>query len=97
MKNFIAWCRSYLKVTNIAVLAAIIYMICFQENSSLRIYSYDRTIDSLRTEIRVNTDSMMFYRALNQRMDNHDPEIIERIVRENHNMNLPNEDVYIYK
>lgn len=62
-----------------------------------RIYSYDQTIDSLRAEIRVNTDTMLYYRALNQRMDNHDPEIIERIVRENHNMNLPNEDVYIFK
>jgi hypothetical protein len=72
-------------------------MVFFQENSMSRIYSYDRTIDSLRTEIRVNTDSMMYYRALNNRMDNHDPEIIERIVRENHNMNLPNEDVYIFK
>jgi hypothetical protein len=40
---------------------------------------------------------MMYYRALNHRMDNHDPEIIERIVRENHNMNLPNEDVYIFR
>jgi hypothetical protein len=62
-----------------------------------RIYSYDKTIDSLRAEIRVNSDSMLYYRALNERMDNHDPEIIERIVRENHNMNLPNEDVYIFK
>jgi membrane-bound ClpP family serine protease len=62
-----------------------------------RSYVYRQTIDSLRTEIRVNNDSMMYYRALNQRMNNRDPEIIERIVRENHNMNLPNEDVYIYK
>jgi cell division protein FtsB len=97
MKSFINWCRSYLSIPGMAVIAAILYMVFFQENSMSRIYSYDRTIDSLRTEIRVNTDSMMFYRALNQRMDNHDPEIIERIVRENHNMNLPNEDVYIYK
>lgn len=97
MKGFISWCRSYLSIPGLAVIAAICYMVFFQENSMTRIYSYDRTIDSLRTEIRINTDSMMFYRALNHRMDNHDPEIIERIVRENHNMNLPNEDVYIFR
>jgi hypothetical protein len=97
MKNFVSWCRSYLSLPGLAVIAAICYMIFFQENSMSRIYSYDQTIDSLRAEIRVNTDTMLYYRALNQRMDNHDPEIIERIVRENHNMNLPNEDVYIFK
>jgi (2Fe-2S) ferredoxin len=39
---------------------------------------------------------MEYYRALNQRMDNRDPEIIEKIVREHHNMNLPGEDVYVF-
>ena len=38
---------------------------------------------------------MRFYQELNHRMDNRDPEIIEQIVREHHNMNRVNEDVYI--
>lgn len=91
------WCRKYVSIAGLAVVAAIIYMIFFQENSMTRIYNYNRTIDSLRAEIAVHQDSMRLYRELNTRLDNRDPEIIERVVRENHNMNRPDEDVYVFK
>ena len=40
---------------------------------------------------------MLYYQDLNRRMDNHDPEIIERVVREHFNMNTPDEEVYLFK
>lgn len=75
---------------------AIVYMLFFQENSIARIYQNKKQIDSLETAIRENSDTMLYYRELNRRLDARDPEIIERIVRENHSMNLPNEDVYLF-
>lgn len=70
-------------------------MAFFQENSVSRIYANKKQIDSLELAIKANRDTMLLYLDLNRRLDNRDPEIIERIVRENHGMNLPNEDVYI--
>lgn len=93
--SFVDWCRKYISIASIAIVVAIIYMLFFQENSMSRIYRYSQTIDSLRAEIAVHRDTMEHYRQLNQRLDNRDPEIIEKVVRENHNMNRTDEDVYI--
>ena len=95
MKGFYNWCKTYISIPGVVVIAAIVYMVFFQENSMSKIYTYDRAIDSLRAEIKVQNDTMRFYQELNHRMDNRDPEIIEQIVREHHNMTRVNEDVYI--
>lgn len=97
MNDFLKWCRTYLSVGGILVCAAIVYMVFFQENSMARIYSYDRTIDSLQTEIGISADTLRLYQTLNHRLDNHEPEIIEKVVRENHNMQRINEDVYVFE
>ena len=91
------WCRRYISFTGILLLAAICYMAFFQENSIARIYQNKKQIDSLQVAIQDNIDTMNYYRVLNERLDNHDPEIIERIVRENHDMKLPDEDVYVFR
>lgn len=95
MKKFLTWSRKYLSFTALAVVAALVFFLFFQENSTARIYGYQRTIDSLRHEIALNRDSLEHYRKLNERLDNHDPAIIEQVVRENHNMNRIDEDVYL--
>lgn len=97
MHDFRLWCKRYISLPALAVIAAIVYLVFFQDNSMSRIYSYEQTIDSLKVVIADNNDSLMYYRSLNERLDNRDPEIIERVVRENHNMNRVNEDVYIYE
>ncbi len=89
------WCRRYISITGLILIGAICYMAFFQENSVSRIYANKKQIDSLELAIKANRDTMLLYLDLNRRLDNRDPEIIERIVRENHGMNLPNEDVYI--
>ena len=53
--------------------------------------------DSLNAEIKMNRDTMLYYHELNRRLDNRDPEIIERVVREHFNMNTPDEEVYLFK
>ena len=78
-------------------MGAILYLLFFQENSSSRIYAYQQTIDSLNAEIKMNRDTMLYYHELNRRLDNRDPEIIERVVREHFNMNTPDEEVYLFK
>ena len=62
----------------------------------MRSIDLDRTIDSLRTEIRVNQDSLEYYKALNNRLST-SPEEMERVAREQYNMNRPDEDVYVFK
>lgn len=96
LRDLFSWCRKYISVVNLLIIAVLVYMLFFQDNSASRIYRYDNTIDSLRSEIKTQRDTMLFYRNLNHRLDNRDPEMIERVVREHHNMNTVNEEVYIF-
>ena len=96
-RSILSWGRRYLSVWTVLLVGAILYLLFFQENSSSRIYAYQQTIDSLNAEIQVNRDTMLYYQDLNRRLDNHDPEIIERVVREHFNMNTPDEEVYLFK
>lgn len=97
MKNFANWCRRYISVTGVLVIAAVIYMVFFQENSMARIYSYRQTIDSLNIQIKMQNDTMEYYRALNRELNANNPDAIERVVRENFNMCTADEDIYMIK
>ena len=70
-------------------------MIFFSDTSVLKKIEYQRIIDSLRTEVEINRDSMLYYKNLNSRITT-DPEVMEQVVREQHNMKRPNEDVFIF-
>ena len=96
-RTILSWGRRYISIWSVVLVGAILYLLFFQENSSSRIYAYQQTIDSLNAEIQVNRDTMLYYQDLNRRLDNHDPEIIERGVREHFNMNTPDEEVYLFK
>lgn len=97
MKAFANWCRRYISLTGLIVIAAVVYMVFFQENSMTRIYDYERTIDSLQQVIAVQNDTMEHYRSLNQRLDENDRNAIERVARENFNMARENEDIYVFE
>ena len=96
-RSILSWGRRYLSVWTVLLVGAILYLLFFQENSSSRIYAYQQTIDSLNAEIKMNRDTLLYYHELNRRLDNRDPEIIERVVREHFNMNTPDEEVYLFK
>ena len=96
MKSFLVWCGRYISIPAILIIGFIVYILFIQEYSVSHIYENDRTIDSLKQVIAEQTDSMKFYRDKNNRLDNRDPEIVEKIVREQHDMSLPTEEIYIF-
>lgn len=96
IRNLLGWGRRYFSFTLLIVVAYLAFLLFFNENSMMRSIDLDRTIDSLRTEIRVNQDSLEYYKALNNRLST-SPEEMERVAREQYNMNRPDEDVYVFK
>ena len=97
MHSFLAWCKKYLSIPAILIVGFVAYILFFQENSVSRIYEIDRTIDSLKQAIAIEEDTLAIYKDRNLRLDNNDPELVEKVVREQHNMSLPTEEIYVFK
>ena len=95
IQNSTRWFRRYFSLLTLGVIAVILYMIFFSDTSVLKKIEYQRIIDSLRTEVEINRDSMLYYKNLNSRITT-DPEVMEQVVRVQHNMKRPNEDVFIF-
>ncbi|MDE6484474.1 MAG: septum formation initiator family protein [Duncaniella sp.] len=96
MDRFLAWCRRYLSFTLLGAIAVAAFVMFFNENSVVDTYEAEKEIDRLTTEIRHELDTLNYYRRLNASLDT-DRETMERIVREQHHMQHPNEDVYIFE
>lgn len=95
-RKFVRWCRRYVSVFSILVVCGLVYILFVQENSLKRYGELTNTVDSLRLEIKNATDTMNYYHQLNERLST-DPELMERVVRENYNMVREGEDVYIFQ
>ncbi len=80
----------------IVIVLFIIYTLFLQENSIFKFVEYSNTIDSLKAEIKTATDTMRYYEEMNSRLSS-DPEVMERVVRENFNMVRESEDVYLFE
>lgn len=94
MKGFIKWCRRYVSLMFIGIVAFVLYVLFFNENSYGRLRELNAEIKRLKTEIKVNKDTMEHYMVLNQRLTTDCGEM-ERIVREQYHMQRKGEDVYI--
>ena len=94
MKKIFEWCRRYLSVTFLILIAFIVIVLFFNYNSFVKSVEYTSRINELRDEIRDNEDTLRYYQQLNHALDT-DPETMERIVRENYHMQRENEDVYL--
>ena len=94
VSNIWSWCRRYISVTFIIVMAFILIVLFFNDNSIVKSIDYNRQITELKQEIKANRDTLEYYKALNHSLDT-DPETMERIVREQYHMQRENEDVYI--
>lgn len=90
------WCRRYIRPGFVATAALVVFVLFFNDNSILNTYEHEKEIDRLRTEIRQNRDTLLYYEALNRRLDT-DPETMERIVREQYHMDRPGEDVFVFE
>lgn len=97
MRSFLNWCRKYLSLSTILILAAIGYILFIQDYSVSNIYQNRRTIDSLEQVYKEWNDTLSIYRDRNERFDNREPEIIEHVAREQFNMSLPTEEVYVFE
>ena len=95
LKQSTQWFRRYFSLISIGVIGVIIYMIFFSDTSVVNKIEYQRIIDSLRTEVELNRDSMLYYKHLNSLLTT-DPDVMERVVREQHNMKRPDEDVFVF-
>lgn len=96
MKEFLAWCRRYLSLTLLAALTVLSIVLFFNENSLISTIDQEKRIDELKSRIEEVTDTLEHYRKLNQSLSN-DRETMERIVREQHHMQHPDEDVYLFE
>lgn len=96
MNRFINWSRRYISLIMILIVGFAVYALFLQENSLFRFIESNRTIDSLRTEIKIANDTLLYYQELNSRLSR-DPELMEAVVRENFNMVREGEDVYVFE
>ena len=90
------WCRRYISTTLVIAVAVLSFVLFFNDNSVMRTYEHEREIERLQAEIRDNTDTLLYYRQLNDRLDT-DRGTMERIVREQYHMQRPGEDVYVFE
>ena len=96
MKEFLNWCRRYLSFTLLAALIVLSIVLFFNENSLISTIDQERRIDQLKAKIEEVNDTLRLYRELNRSLSN-DRETMERIVREQHHMQHPDEDVYLFE
>ncbi|MDE6557189.1 MAG: septum formation initiator family protein [Duncaniella sp.] len=93
-KEFHEWSKRYISLTLVASLGVAAVVLFFNENSLVKSVEQERQIEELNARISEATDTLIYYRQLNRQLDR-DRETMERIVREEHHMQRPDEDVYI--
>ena len=94
LNSFVTWCRRYISVTFVIVLAFVFFVLFFNDNSVMHSFELNQRINELELEISENEDTLQHYRRLNLALITY-AVTIERIVRENYHMQRPSEDVYI--
>lgn len=90
------WIRRYVSLPLLLVVAYVVFIAFFNENSYFKSMEYQKQIDELRAEIKENNDTMAYYRQLNKNLAS-DPAELERVVREHYHMQRPGEDVYVFE
>ncbi len=94
-RSAFGWVRRYVSWTLLLIVAGVLYVLVFNENSYSRKIELNEQIAVLEAQIKEATDTMVYYRDLNSRVMT-DRDMMERIVREEFHMVRPNEDVYIF-
>ena len=95
-KQKFSWISRYIKLPFICVVAYLLFVLFFNENSIARSIELNEVIDSMKKEIKFYKDTTNYYIKLNEQLSNN-PEAMERVVREKYHMNRTNEDVYIFE
>lgn len=93
-KGLVPWLKRYLSFTSVAVVAILAYLMFFTDNSVSTNYAQSLKNDSLRREIKIETDSLNYYRIQNQLLTTN-REALEQVVREHFHMQRKGEDIFI--
>lgn len=96
VSNAFNWCRRYISLPLIVIVAYIVFVVYFNENSYSKSASLQAEIDRLEAEIKDNKDTMLYYQQLNKNLVT-DAEALERVVREKYHMQRADEDVYVFE
>lgn len=90
------WWRRYLAVPTLIAIAVLVYLVFFGEKSVTQRVQYQTVIDSLENALAQQQDSLRYYQDLNRRLSS-DPDLMEKVAREQYNMKRTHEDVFIVK
>lgn len=93
--TFSQWCRRYISFSLVVVIGVLVYIMFFTSNSLPDTYKYQREADQLTHQIKMENDSLQYYRQLNISLTS-DPKTLERLAREKYHMQRPDEDVFIF-
>ncbi len=96
LSSFRLWLKRYMSWPTIVCVLIVCYVVFSGEHTVFNTIDYDRQIDSLRSCLEAERDTMLYYRDLNQRLSS-DRDLMERVVREQYGMKRSTEDVYIFK
>lgn len=97
LKRISLWIRRSSHLPLIIIGAVVVLLLFLNEETSMqRNMQYQQEITRLTKEIKVNRDSAAWYRAHREAIL-HGENDLERIAREQYNMQRPSEDVYIIK
>ena len=88
------WIPRWLSLPLIIIVAFLIIMVFYGDNSYLKSKEYSKKIDELQKEIKANRDSAAYYQRKSHELAT-DRETLEKIAREQYGMKRENEDLYI--
>lgn len=88
------WIPRWLSMPLIIIVAFLILMVFYGDNSYIKSKEYSQKIDELQKEIKTNKDSAIYYQRKSHELTT-DKETLEKIAREQYGMKRENEDVYI--
>ena len=92
--SFLSWCRRYISLLFVGLLALYVYVLFFNDNSYGHLRELQSEIRLLEAEKHQNQDTLNTYHQLNRLLLS-DKEELERIAREKYGMQRLGEDVYI--
>lgn len=92
--SFFGWCRRYVSLLFVGLLALYVYVLFFNDNSYSHLRELHTEIKRLELEKKQNQDTLQKYLDLNRRLMSQDDEL-ERVAREKYGMQRRGEDVYM--
>lgn len=91
------WLRRKLNIPLLLVSGLVIILLFINEETSMKLnMEYAREINQLKEEIKLNRDSAIYYEEKYRSLLTGNEEL-EKVAREQYNMQRPSEDVYVIK